>query len=170
MSESVKQNLQFIRCRHPNACMTCAANGDCELQRLAFRYNVLECLPEQTHEERPNLHNLASHAVEADMSKCVLCTRCVRACSEIQGMDILGVVGRGAAERVSTIGDLPLAQTACISCGQVRARITCPSNLFFFWILFWVVCSARPCVRWARWWRSSMCTRCTSCSRATTRT
>lgn len=122
--ESVRQNLQFLRCRHPNACMTCEANGNCEFQRLAYRFDATEILPQHFHHDRSDVKDESSNSVVRDMNKCVLCSRCIRACSEIQGMNILGMLGRGENERVTTVGDLPLNQTACISCGQCTA--VCP--------------------------------------------
>lgn len=121
---SVRQNLQFLRCRHPNACMTCDVNGHCEFQRLAQRFNAQEILPTVFHHDRSTVVDHSSSAVHRDMNKCVLCSRCIRACSEVQGMNILGMVGRGETERVTTVNDLPLNQTACISCGQCTA--VCP--------------------------------------------
>ncbi len=121
---SVKQNLRFLRCRHPNACMTCDVNGRCEFQRLCNRFEATELLPQMHHERSHGVVDGSSHAVLRDMAKCVLCTRCVRACSDVQGMDILGIVSRGQDEHVATFADLPLSETACISCGQCTA--VCP--------------------------------------------
>jgi len=123
VNDSVKANLQFIRCRHPNSCMTCEVSGHCDLQLLASRYGAEELLPGM-HRDRSHVLDLSSAALIRDMNKCVMCTRCVRACSEIQGMNILGVVGRGESEHIGTVGDLPIGSTACISCGQCTA--VCP--------------------------------------------
>jgi NADH dehydrogenase/NADH:ubiquinone oxidoreductase subunit G len=97
-------------------------------QRLCSKFECSELLPGQTvarHEERTHgVVDSSSHAVLRDMSKCVLCSRCVRACSDVQGMDILGIVSRGSTSHVATFDELPLADTACISCGQCTA--VCP--------------------------------------------
>lgn len=121
---SVQSNLRFLRCRHPNSCMTCEANGHCEFQNLAYRYEAEDALPASFHTRRAGVTDRSSHALDRDMDKCVLCSRCVRVCAEIQGMNILGMFGRGAEEHVGTAEDVPLAQTQCISCGQCTA--VCP--------------------------------------------
>ncbi len=128
VKRSVVSNLKLIRCRHPNGCMTCEANGRCEFQSLVYKYQVEDILPHNLSEieKKHEPLDLSSHALNRDMSKCVLCSRCIRACSEVQGMHILGMVGRGMEEHVSTVGDVPLAQTACISCGQCTA--VCPAG------------------------------------------
>jgi NADP-reducing hydrogenase subunit HndD len=123
IQKSVVQNLQFLRCRHPNACMTCEADGHCEFQNLVYRYGVEEILPGM-HHDRSDIRDTSSNALVRDMNKCILCSRCIRACSDVQGMNILGMVGRGNTEHVSTVGEVPINQTPCISCGQCTA--VCP--------------------------------------------
>lgn len=147
VEHNVRQELQWLRSRHPNACMTCRASGNCELQRLCQMHDVeeSEALRDTKHERGRELHggggggsvqhewssregwsaqDASSHAVMMDMDKCVLCTRCVRACGDVQGMHVLGVVGRGESEHVGTLAAAPLASTECISCGQCTA--VCP--------------------------------------------
>lgn len=124
VQESIKHSLQFLRCRHPNVCMTCPANGMCSFQDLAYRYQVEEILPTKLHKVRSNKLDNSSHALVQDSSKCILCSRCVRVCSEVQGMNIWGMTGRGDKEQVSTVNNFPLNQTACISCGQCTS--VCP--------------------------------------------
>lgn len=121
--DSVRENLTLLRCRHPNGCMTCEVNGHCEFQDLVYRYEAPDVLPAMKTTAKTEL-DLSSHALIRDMTKCILCTRCVRACSEIQGMNILRVVNRGQHETVSTYNNLPISETACISCGQCTA--VCP--------------------------------------------
>lgn len=121
--QSVKHNLKMLRCKHPDGCMNCPANGHCEFQDLVFRYEVTDVLPENKG-VRSVLYDKSSHAIDRDMSKCILCSRCIRACAEVQGMNIFRMADRGEHERVSTYNDLPLSQTACISCGQCTA--VCP--------------------------------------------
>ncbi|HMD81512.1 MAG TPA: 2Fe-2S iron-sulfur cluster-binding protein, partial [Anaerolineales bacterium] len=61
-----------------------------------------------------------------DMNKCILCTRCVRACDEIQGRFVWGVVGRGAETRIAAGADLPMLDARCESCGACVAA--CPTG------------------------------------------
>ena len=63
-------------------------------------------------------HIDASHPyIRVDMSRCISCVRCVRVCDDVQGESVWHLFGRGDATRVSTAGDVPLAQSACVGCG-----------------------------------------------------
>jgi formate dehydrogenase major subunit len=102
---------------HPLDCLTCPANGDCELQDMAgavglrevrYGYEGANHLSEATDESNPYF--------SFDPSKCIVCSRCVRACEEIQGTFALTVAGRGFASKISP-GDLTFLDSECVSCG-----------------------------------------------------
>uniref|UniRef100_A0A7S0ZII5 Ferredoxin n=1 Tax=Timspurckia oligopyrenoides TaxID=708627 RepID=A0A7S0ZII5_9RHOD len=131
MKAHIHQQVFMMRRRHPDLCQTCAANGHCEFQDLIGRYNVKK--PEYVNPRvKPSLEregvahkeDRSSPAIDLDFSMCVLCLRCVRACSENQGMNILGVVARGNDEVVAPLYSLKLKDTECISCGACVAA--CP--------------------------------------------
>jgi NADH dehydrogenase/NADH:ubiquinone oxidoreductase subunit G len=90
--------LRFLLLRHPNECITCDASGKCEFQSLCHTYEATELLPSHHHNRGPSTIDASSHAVLRDMSKCILCSRCVRVCSDVQGMNVLGIVGRVTVE------------------------------------------------------------------------
>ncbi len=115
---------------HPLDCLTCSANGDCELQDMAgavglrdVRYEAVE-----THFQTKNTSGEANpHYIPRDDSnpyfsydpqKCIVCSRCVRACEEVQGTFALTIEGRGFESRVSfgAKTDNALASD-CVSCG-----------------------------------------------------
>ncbi|MFM2052405.1 MAG: hypothetical protein RL456_442, partial [Pseudomonadota bacterium] len=111
---------------HPLDCLTCAANGDCELQTQAgvvglrnVRYGVGETAVAGV----TGRHHLAHAKDESnpyftyDPSKCIVCNRCVRACEEVQGTFALTISGRGFESRVSPGMDEPFMQSECVSCG-----------------------------------------------------
>lgn len=117
VQESRKTILELLLSDHPNACMTCQATGDCELQELAYRHRVKpDAYPGERHKHpvdsdpNPYLH--------IDMNKCVLCRRCIRACHDVQGADIWTKVGRGFEQRISTAFELPLQDAGCEFCGH----------------------------------------------------
>lgn len=103
---------------HPLDCLTCAANGDCELQDMAGAVGLREVrygfqgenhLEESTDASNPYFH--------FDPSKCIVCSLCVRACDEVQGTFALTIQGRGFDSRVSAgIGEAFL-DSECVSCG-----------------------------------------------------
>lgn len=102
---------------HPLDCLTCSANGDCELQDMAgavglreVRYNPVEThLNAKKDESNPYF--------SFDPSKCIVCSRCVRACEETQGTFALTIDGRGFDSKVSPSQDQPFMDSECVSCG-----------------------------------------------------
>lgn len=106
---------------HPLDCLTCAANGDCELQDMAGSVGLRDV----RYGYAGDNHFDADHKVEADESnpyftydpsKCIVCSRCVRACDEVQGTLALTIDGRGFGSRVAT-GAKDFFGSECVSCG-----------------------------------------------------
>ncbi|MBS0520965.1 MAG: formate dehydrogenase subunit alpha [Proteobacteria bacterium] len=104
---------------HPLDCLTCAANGDCELQDMAgavglrevrYGYEGANHLGQEKDESNPYF--------AFDPSKCIVCSRCVRACEEVQGTFALTIQGRGFESKVSpgALGD-DFLSSECVSCG-----------------------------------------------------
>ena len=102
---------------HPLDCLTCSANGDCELQDMAGAVGLREVRYGYDGE-----NHLVSAKDESnpyftyDPSKCIVCNRCVRACEEVQGTFALTITGRGFDSRVATGADDFLG-SECVSCG-----------------------------------------------------
>ena len=102
---------------HPLDCLTCAANGDCELQDMAgavglrevrYGYDGENHLKSQKDESNPYF--------TFDPSKCIVCSRCVRACEETQGTFALTISGRGFESKVAS-GVSNFLDSECVSCG-----------------------------------------------------
>ncbi len=112
---------------HPLDCLTCPANGDCELQDMAgvvglrdvrYGYEGANHLDAPTDNSNPYF--------SFDESKCIACSRCVRACDEIQGTFALTISGRGFGSKVSASEGLKFIDSECVSCGAcVQA---CPTS------------------------------------------
>ncbi len=107
---------------HPLDCLTCSANGDCELQDMAgvtglreVRYGVGSQLGGAHHLDSPK--DESNPYFSFDASKCIVCNRCVRACEETQGTFALTISGRGFESRVSPGQDQPFMDSECVSCG-----------------------------------------------------
>src|SRR3954469_1661576 len=103
---------------HPLDCLTCSANGDCELQDMAGAVGLREVrygfdganhLDAKKDESNPYF--------TFDASKCIVCNRCVRACEETQGTFALTISGRGFDSRVPAGMDEPFMESECVSCG-----------------------------------------------------
>src|SRR5271168_2162863 len=102
---------------HPLDCLTCAANGDCELQDMAgvvglrevrYGYDGANHFDSQKDTSNPYF--------TFDPAKCIVCSRCVRACEEVQGTFALTIDGRGFASAVSA-GNKDFLDSECVSCG-----------------------------------------------------
>jgi formate dehydrogenase major subunit len=103
---------------HPLDCLTCAANGDCELQDMAgavglrdvrYGYDGAGHLDSPKDESNPYF--------AFDPSKCIVCSRCVRACEEVQGTFALTIQGRGFDSKVSPSQNQDFLSSECVSCG-----------------------------------------------------
>ena len=103
---------------HPLDCLTCAANGDCELQDMAGAVGLREV--RYGYEGENHIHETKDQSnpyFTYDPSKCIVCSRCVRACEEVQGTFALTISGRGFGSRVSAGMAEPFLQSECVSCG-----------------------------------------------------
>ena len=103
---------------HPLDCLTCAANGDCELQDMAgavglreVRYGMDGANHLQAEKDESNPY------FTFDPAKCIVCSRCVRACDEIQGTFALSITDRGFGAKVSAGMNESFLASECVSCG-----------------------------------------------------
>jgi len=124
VASAIQTNLSLLLARHPNTCMTCESNNRCEFQDLIYRYDVPDTFAD-FHSELSAMDE-SSPSLIRDLNKCILCSRCVRACSDIQGLNIYGIAHRGFDSLPLTAFDQPLANTNCINCGQCSAF--CPTG------------------------------------------
>ena len=103
---------------HPLDCLTCSANGDCELQDMAGAVGLREVrygFDGENHLDAPV--DGSNPYFQFDASKCIVCSRCVRACDEVQGTFALTIEGRGFESKVSAgIGE-DFLDSECVSCG-----------------------------------------------------
>ncbi len=103
---------------HPLDCLTCAANGDCELQDTAGEVGLREVrygYDGANHLDAKK--DLSNPYFQFDPAKCIVCSRCVRACEEVQGTFALTIDGRGFASKVSPGMDEDFLASECVSCG-----------------------------------------------------
>jgi formate dehydrogenase major subunit len=114
---------------HPLDCLTCSANGDCELQDVAGAVGLREVrygYEGENHLKAPKDESNPYFTFED--SKCIVCSRCVRACEEVQGTFALTIQGRGFDSRVSASG-VDFFGSECVSCGAcVQACPTATLN------------------------------------------
>ncbi|MFG1332901.1 formate dehydrogenase subunit alpha [Xanthobacter autotrophicus] len=115
---------------HPLDCLTCSANGDCELQDMAGVVGLRDVRYGYEGENHTKLGKDESNPYFTyEQSKCIVCNRCVRACEEVQGTFALTISGRGFGSRVSPGMDEPFLTSECVSCGAcVQACPTATLN------------------------------------------
>ena len=102
---------------HPLDCLTCAANGDCELQDMAGAVGLRDVRYGYSGENHLDAEKDDSNPYFTfDAAKCIVCSRCVRACEEVQGTFALTIDGRGFASKVSP-GGKSFFDSECVSCG-----------------------------------------------------
>ncbi|MFI4982779.1 MAG: 2Fe-2S iron-sulfur cluster-binding protein, partial [Nevskiales bacterium] len=103
---------------HPLDCLTCPANGHCELQDMAGAVGLREVRYGYEGENHLKLEKDESNPYFTfDASKCILCSRCVRACDEVQGTLALTVQGRGFDSKIAASQDDSFLDSECVSCG-----------------------------------------------------
>ncbi len=102
---------------HPLDCLTCATNGDCELQDMAGAVGLREVRYGYDGENHLQSEKDTSNPYfQFDPSKCIVCSRCVRACEEVQGTFALTIQGRGFESKVAS-GVTDFMDSECVSCG-----------------------------------------------------
>ncbi len=104
---------------HPLDCLTCGANGNCELQDMAGVVGLREVrygYAGENHFRSPEAKDESNPYFSFEPAKCIVCSRCVRACEEVQGTFALTIQGRGFESKVSA-GGKPFLDSECVSCG-----------------------------------------------------
>ena len=119
--------LELLFTERNHICSVCVSNGHCELQTLAQQQGMTHVrLPYRN----PELAVDASHErFTADHNRCILCTRCVRVCAEIEGAHVWDVMGRGIDSMVITDLHQPWGESSCTRCGKCVQ--VCPTGALF---------------------------------------
>ena len=119
--DSRKVLYELILSDHDKDCLFCKRNQSCELQKLGIQLGVERSRFEG---ERSTRKVDTSVSITRDLSKCILCRRCVAVCNQIQQAGILNVQNRGYKTEVSPAMNLPLGAVGCTFCGQ--CTVVCP--------------------------------------------
>lgn len=120
--ETRKTVIELILSNHPDDCLRCQRNQNCELQRLAAEYGIRENPISKKLKDIPKDESTTSLILEPQ--KCVLCGRCVAVCQNKQSVHALEFIGRGYDMRIAPAGDIKMEDSPCIKCGQCSAH--CP--------------------------------------------
>ncbi len=119
-----KQVIELLFAERNHFCMFCESSGDCELQKMAYRYQMDN---DRFQSLFPKLQvDTLSKYLAIDHNRCILCGRCVRACKEIAALRTLDFGGRGGQTMVTADINLPLGESSCTLCGSCLQA--CPTG------------------------------------------
>ncbi|MFA5156767.1 MAG: NADH-dependent [FeFe] hydrogenase, group A6 [Candidatus Omnitrophota bacterium] len=116
--------VELILSNHPNDCLQCGRNNNCELQALVADFGIRQepfdkFLPDVAKDD-------STKTIVLDAQKCIRCGRCVEVCQDMQDVWALSFLERGFCTRISPAGDIKLADSPCIRCGQCSNH--CPTG------------------------------------------
>ncbi|MEG1942804.1 MAG: 2Fe-2S iron-sulfur cluster-binding protein, partial [Angelakisella sp.] len=122
---SRKIDLELILSTHDRKCLSCVRSGNCELQKLCKDFRVYDETVYDGENPHYEFDDTAAHMYR-DNNKCILCRRCVAACSKIQSVAVIGANDRGFNTHIGCAFDSDLGDVACVSCGQ--CVVVCPTG------------------------------------------
>jgi NADH-quinone oxidoreductase subunit G len=122
-----KTVIELILSAHPNDCLACPRNLECELQVLAAEFGIREMAYPAIKRNLPQ--DVSTTSLVLNPEKCVLCSRCAKVCQDVQGVWALEFLSRGENTRVAPAADVSLNDSPCIKCGQCSAH--CPVGAIY---------------------------------------
>lgn len=128
-----KNIVELVLTDHPLDCLTCEVNGNCELQTVAAKVGIRQVRYPAGANHLDRAKDRSHPYMTSELSKCINCSRCVRACDEVQGQHVLSMHGRGFNARIIKGLDQSFMDSTCVSCGACSQA--CPtsaiSDVFF---------------------------------------
>jgi formate dehydrogenase major subunit len=121
-----KNIIELVLTDHPLDCLTCEVNGNCELQTVAAKVGIREVRYPEGANHLSRKKDLSHPYMTSDLSKCINCYRCVRACDEVQGEFVLSMAGRGFDSHIIKGLDQSFEASDCVSCGACSQA--CPTS------------------------------------------
>jgi len=121
-----KNIIELVLTDHPLDCLTCEVNGNCELQTVAAQVGIREVRYPDGDNHLNKTKDVSHPYMTSDLSKCINCYRCVRACDEVQGEFVLSMAGRGFDTHIIKGLDQSFMDSDCVSCGACSQA--CPTS------------------------------------------
>jgi formate dehydrogenase major subunit len=121
-----KNIIELVLTDHPLDCLTCEVNNNCELQEVAARVGVRDVRYPAGKNHLDRKKDLSHPYMTSDLSKCINCFRCVRACDEVQGQFVLSMAGRGFDSHIVKGEEVSFFESDCVSCGACAQA--CPTS------------------------------------------
>ncbi len=114
--------LELVLAAHPDDCLQCIRHGECELQKLAEKFEIRQLSYDQYTRGLPI--DSSARGIVRDMNKCIGCGRCVEVCQNVQTVKAISFYGRGADTIVSPGAETDMGSGVCVNCGQ--CVVYCP--------------------------------------------
>ena len=124
-----KTNIELVLSAHEKKCLSCIRSTNCELQKLAKDYKADEDRFAYSDKKELRPLDTSSVSIIRDNNKCILCRRCVAACTKLQGIGAISAVNRGYDSEIGCAFEKNLAETSCINCGQ--CIVACPVGALY---------------------------------------
>lgn len=121
-----KNIVELVLTDHPLDCLTCEVNNNCELQTVAAKVGIRDVRYPEGKNHLDRQKDLSHPYMTMDLSKCINCYRCVRACDEVQGQMVLSMSGRGFDSKIIKGADTSFFESDCVSCGACAQA--CPTS------------------------------------------
>ncbi len=119
-----KTIVELLLANHPDDCLYCIRNNNCQLQDLSADLGVRR--RRYSGDRSRYKEDVSSPSVIRDPEKCILCGKCVRVCEEVQDVSAIDFIGRGSHSHIGTAFDEGLNLSSCINCGQ--CIVVCPTG------------------------------------------
>lgn len=116
--------VELLLAEHPRPCRRHAEAHDCELELLGEKYGILK--PLYTPRAYSKGTDLSNFSIAIDHSACILCDRCVRACSDVAGNYVIGRMSKGGVSSISFDDNQPMGASSCVNCGWCMT--SCPTG------------------------------------------
>jgi len=122
--EARKTIVELLLSNHPDDCLYCIRNSNCELQSLSKEYHVVDRRIRGVKNNHKMDHS--SLSITRDPDKCILCGRCVRVCEETMGVSCIEYINRGSKTVIGASMNKGLNTSSCVNCG--RCVMVCPTG------------------------------------------
>jgi len=122
-----KNIIELVITDHPLDCLTCEVSGNCELQDVAASVGMRDVrYPKDVANHFDVIKDLSHPYMTSNLSKCINCYRCIRACDEVQGQFVLSMAGRGFDAHIVKGNEQSFFESDCVSCGACAQA--CPTD------------------------------------------
>jgi iron-only hydrogenase group A len=127
VAESRKVIVELLLSNHPDDCLYCVRNKNCELQDLSLNLGVRE----RRIRGEKNKHRIdtSSASLVRDPAKCILCGRCIDACGRVMGVHAIDFINRGNKSEIGVAFEKGLNTSSCVNCGQ--CILACPTGALY---------------------------------------